>query len=143
MRQIQKLMKNKVFFIFLALILSLPVSVQAVDEAIPEAETVESAMPETQTVDVPPVLNPEINLDPNSFPHREPISKKKIAKKFLLAMLGVAISSFAIYFILTLYNKVRETVLNPNKTVEGETPLTTADDIDSAVKTFLEKTKWS
>jgi len=74
--------------------------------------------------------------------YKQPISKRKIAKKFLLAMFGVGISSFLIFFVLTLYNKIRGRIVNQVKTPEGETTLQSPDDYDSAVRIFLDKTKW-
>ena len=74
---------------------------------------------------------------------KQPVSKKKIAKKFLAAMAGVLTSSFLIFFILTVYNKIRESILNQVKTPEGKTSLETPDDLESAVKTFLDKTEWN
>jgi hypothetical protein len=73
---------------------------------------------------------------------KEPISKRKIAKKFLAAMGGVGISSFAIFFMLTVYNRMREGFQNRVKTPEGETSLETPEDLNGAIRVFLDKTKW-
>ena len=54
---------------------------------------------------------------------------------------GVAVSSFAIFFLLTIYNRVRESYKQV-KTPEGETTLETPQDHGKAVKIFLEKTRW-
>jgi len=78
----------------------------------------------------------------NNDTFKQPISKKKIAKKFLLAMFGVAVSSFLIFFVLTLYNKVRCRVTNRVKTPEGETTLKTPDNINEGIQIFLKKTQW-
>ena len=75
-------------------------------------------------------------------PYKKPYSKKKIVKKFLLAMFGVGISSFLIFFCLSLYNKIRDKFIGQVKTPDGQTSLQTPDDLDSAVRTFLEKTDW-
>ena len=74
--------------------------------------------------------------------YKEPISKRKIAKKFLFAMGGVAASSFSIFFILTVYNRVREKCLNKVKTLEGESSLEAPVDVKGAIKSFLDKTNW-
>ncbi len=87
------------------------------------------------------VMYPEA-MNPNSFPLKQPVSKRKIAKKFLLAMAGVAASSFSIYFILTIYNRIREGFVALVKTPDGEISLETPDDLNSAVTNFLEKTNW-
>ena len=57
-------------------------------------------------------------------------------------MFGVALSSFMIFAILTIYNKIREGVLDKTKTLDGDISLDIPDDLNGAVKTFLEKTKW-
>jgi hypothetical protein len=77
--------------------------------------------------------------------YKKPIGKKFIFKKFILAMLGVMLSSFIIYFLLTLYNQIREGTLIKNnsvKTPEGEVSLKAPDDMKNAIKIFLEKTDW-
>ena len=83
----------------------------------------------------------EESNDDNQY--KQPYSKRKIAKKFLFAMGGVAISSFVIFFLLTIYNRVRENYLNQIKNNGKEDSLETPDDLNSAVKCFLNKTKWS
>jgi hypothetical protein len=55
---------------------------------------------------------------------------------------GVAASSFIIFFLLTLYNKVREEYLGETKIIEDEASLKSPENMIEAVKTFLEKTKW-
>ena len=76
--------------------------------------------------------------------YKQPVSKRKIAKKFLLAMLGVAVSSVLLYLILSLYNKIRDGFTTPRTETppNGETSLVTPDNLIDAVKTFLDKTKW-
>lgn len=123
---------NKLFAIVLSIVLSLPIITWAVDETALE-----------NTTEQPVVVNQldeDIEEAENQF--KQPVSKKKIAKKFLAAMGGVAISSFAIFSILTMYNRIRERFTNPIRNVDGETTLETPRDIDSAVKTFLDKTNW-
>ena len=124
---------NKIFAIIITIVLSLPIQVWAVDDE-PTANSLTS---------VESVLEKEIleqNIDSNEF--KQPISKRKIAKKFLAAMGGVAISSFAIFFILTIYNRIREGYQNQVKIPEGEVSLETPDDLNSAIRNFLDKTKW-
>ena len=94
------------------MILSLPVSVQAVDYT-----------------------------SANQFSYKQPVSKRKIAKKFLLAMGGVAASSVVIFLLLSVYNKVRQGFVQA-KTDEIENSLETPTDIDEAVRAFLNKTNW-
>ena len=136
-------MKNKLFGIILAIMLSLPITVWAVDstvETTEEPKTEEIA--ETQQLDED--IETEDIQEPTELvsPYKQPISKKKIIKKFLLAMGGVLISSIILYGGLSAYNKVRDDVVKPVKTPDGETSLKTPCDTEEAVKTFLEKTKW-
>lgn len=129
---------NKLFIAILLVLLSLPISVWAVDsnEALAQPTAV-------QDIESPVINTLDEDLENAKTEYKQPISKRKIAKKFLAAMGGVGVSSFLIFFLLTLYNRVREQVLNPVKTPDGETSLRTPDDINNAVKTFLEKTDWS
>ena len=57
-------------------------------------------------------------------------------------MAGVTVSSIAIFILLTVYNRFRERYLSAVKTPEGEISLETPEDINSALKIFLDKTKW-
>ena len=122
---------NKIFTIILSIVLSLPIITWAADEA-------------TATVEPQPVVN-QIDEDKNETKvnqYKQPISKKKIAKKFLAAMGGVAVSSFAIFVLLSVYNRVRERYINPTKNIDCEASLETPENLDGAIKTFLDKTNW-
>ena len=55
---------------------------------------------------------------------------------------GVLISSILLYSGLSAYNRLRDGIVKPVKTPEGETSLKTPEDMEEAVKTFLEKTNW-
>ena len=106
-------MKNRILAILVLTMLSLPVQVQAVDDI---------SVPQTT--------------------YKQPVSKRKIAKKFLLAMGGVATSSLIIFLILTVYNKVREGFSSGAKTLDGEVSLETPNDLQGAVRAFLSMTDW-
>ena len=128
-------MKNKIFSIILIALLSLPITVSADDSVVNEI------VPTQEQEQVVNTLENELKtIEKNEF--KQPISKKKIAKKFFAAMSGVAISSFLLFFMLTLYNRVRENFKNKIRTPDGETSLETPQDINQAVKVFLNKTKW-
>ena len=127
-------MKNRIFTIILSIVLSLPVAVWAVDDTT----TVNEQVPVINTLDEDAIEQPQ-DIEENEY--KQPLGTRKIAKKFLAAMGGVAISSFAIFFLLTIYNRIRERY-SDIKTPEGETSLETPADLESAVKTFLDKTKW-
>lgn len=146
---------NKLFLIILSAFLLLPVNLSwaveadSFDDGISSKETqivedVETDTPDGLLQEEVPVVeeSSENEVADEPVPYKQPVSKRSLAKKFLAAMGGVAASSFALFFILTLYNKAREKYLNPIKTPEGESSLETPDDLNSAVKTFLEKTKW-
>ena len=128
-------MKNKIFTIILIALLSLPICTWAVDDNTDVA----NSTPTVENVDKDSIE--QESIDENQY--KQPYSKRKIAKKFLFAMGGVAISSFAIFFLLTIYNRVRENYLNQVKNTSTEDSLETPDDLNSAVKSFLNKTKWS
>ena len=128
-------MKNKIFIIILVALLSLPVYAWAVDEnaAIEESTSI------ANTIDEEAVAQEQV--DDTQF--KQPISKRKIAKKFLAAMGGVAASSFAIFFILSVYNRVRDGYITNNPNNSEEASLETPDNLNSAIKAFLDKTKWN
>ncbi len=131
--------KNRICLIITALFLALPV-IALPEEVGNEAqtnETIVETVEEQSSVSEDSVLKEE-----EPAPYKQPVSKKKIAKKFLMAMLGVAGSSFIIYFGLTLYNKYRE-VAKVVKNEHGENSLETPDNLESAIKTFIDKTRWS
>ena len=75
--------------------------------------------------------------------YKQPVSKRKIAKKFLLAMAGVAISSIILFVLLSIYNKIRAGFAGPSQVDTGKEPsLETPDNLTDAVRAFLDKTKW-
>ena len=135
------MLKNKFFTLLIMLTLVSPVIAEPENASIPETltpirqEEVAEDYSSTVKEDLP-VLD--------TIPHKQPVSKKKVAKKFLAAMAGVGISSLMLFLILTLYNKIRENLLQAKKEIppEGETSLVTPDNLVDAVRIFLEKTKW-
>lgn len=126
---------NKIFSIILSISLSLPIMVWAVDNA----ETIETPSSAIENIIDKNIIEDETNIEAQ---YKQPISKRKIAKKFLAAMGGVAVSSFAIFILLSVYNRVREKYVNPTKSTDKELSLETPEDLDGAIKTFLDKTRW-
>ena len=126
-------MKNKIFSIILSIALSLPVAVWAADDVIVDELDTKPAVSQ---------LDEDIVEDELPSDYKQPISKRKIANKFLKAMAGVAASSFIIFFMLTVYNRFRDRFFEQVKTPEGETTLETPDNLNDAVKIFLDKTRW-
>ena len=133
------MMKNRLFILIMALALALPLYAEDVT-GLPE-NTSQSAIVQTDDEDLIQEEMPEVM----KTQLKQPVSKRKVAKKFLLAMLGVGASSFFIYFGLTLYNKFRDGVLtaNNNPPLEEDTSLDTPSDLSEAVKTFIDKTTWN
>ncbi len=76
-------------------------------------------------------------------PYKEPVSKKKLAKKFIIAMFCVAGTSLFLFAVLSIYNKIKEVFsLQQTDDKEDNTTLDTPADITEAVKSFVEKTRW-
>ena len=125
-------------------ILILPIGVWAVDELpvsteVNSVETIQSNEKEfVEKTQADEVVEPTTT----NFQYKQPISKRKIAFKFLAAMGGVALSSFVLYILLTVYNRIREGVVVPPKKQDDAGSLETPDDYESAVKSFLDKTDW-
>ena len=63
------------------------------------------------------------------------------AKKFIMAMLGVAISSLLIFIGLSLYNKFFHNPKTQESTTFDEKSLEKATTLDVAISNFLNKTK--
>ena len=63
------------------------------------------------------------------------------AKKFIMAMLGVAISSLLIFIGLSLYNKFFHNPKNQDNSTYNENSLEKAKSLDGAISNFLNKTK--
>lgn len=141
-------MKNKLTAIIVSIFLILPINAWAVEDVAQyngETQQVVENVADMQTIDEEEAEITEEEQAPETLisPYKQPISKKKILKKFIFAMLGVLISSLILYFGLTFYNKIREKIAEPKvKNFEGETPLQSPADLEGAVRSFLDKTKW-
>lgn len=70
---------------------------------------------------------------------KAPVSRKAIAFKFLMAMLGVATSSVVIYVGLSVYNKLFK---SQSAEVVGLKNLRTPENFKESVNLFIEKTDW-
>ena len=76
--------------------------------------------------------------------YKEPVSKKNLVKKFIIAMLCVVGTSIFLYVSLSVYNKIRDGVLAGSQPpAEGEQQLSSSNDLTEAIKTFIDKTRWS
>ena len=140
-------MKNKLFSLILSAFLLMPAGVLAIEDTVQYDEETRQAIEDvidSQKLDEDNLKVTEEQQPEGitSTPYKTPISKKKLIKKFLIAMFGVAVSSFFLYFGLTLYNRFRSGLPKQIKTPEGETPLETPADLQGAVRSFLNKTKW-
>lgn len=129
---------NKLCSIILLTMLSLPISVWAVDDFVVDDEA-----GNTEIVNQLDEEMPNLNDNVNEIDYKQPVGVKKIAKKFFAAMGGVAASTFLIYFGLTAYNRFREDLLKHNNSQTVDMSLEAPNNIEGAVKTFLDKTNWS
>lgn len=130
------MLMNKIFTIILLCILSLPVCVLADDNVL---NGIEQA-PVVNTLDED--LDMAVEKEANEL-YKQPISKRKIAKKFLIAMGAVAVSSISLFFILSLYNKIRENYFYQTQILDDEKSLEIPEDLNGAIKAFLDKTDWT
>ena len=139
------MLKHKILVLLLMITLISPVLAEPENIQVPLTGVSQETPPEP--IEQEPAQNTvqELPPAPEAIQYKQPVSKKKIAKKFLLAMAGVAISSILLYVILTIYNKMREVLGMTSKEElpqENMTSLTTPDNLEDAVKTFLEKTRF-
>ena len=140
---------SRIFAIIIAVILALPIGVCVAEDlpvttelpALEELPVVEASQPKTADTAESIKTDTLEQLTPNAS-YKKPLSKRKIALKFLMAMGGVVLSSFMIYILLTVYNRIREGVVVPPQKREDTDALETPDDYESAVKSFLDKTDW-
>ena len=76
-----------------------------------------------------------------SVPVKRPTSKKQLALKFVMAMMGVAASSVIIYVVLTVYNRfIYGTPKAPQPKTQDE-EFKTPNNMKDALDIFLKKTK--
>lgn len=136
-------LKKKVLIILCLLLLLSPVLAE--DAVLTEGA---AAPQQTETVVDSPAQEQEetkgLQYNPpaqqNKITYKEPVSKRKIAMKFIYAMLGVAISSILLFILLTIYNKIRSKVVQPPSSDYTNT-LATPNNLKDAVNIYLEKTK--
>lgn len=128
---------KKLFAILIMCSLSLPVLAIEEQEAgiEPQEQTVVEEVAENE-------VQPAPTLEPEST-YKQPTSKKKLAKKFIIAMVCVVGTSIFLYGTLSIYNKMHDLLVQGTTPSEGEKPLDAPTDLIEAVKTFVEKTKWN
>ena len=115
----------------------------AEEPAVTENNTIQQA--ETVVNNTTPVQQEtaayqENKTTQNKIVYKEPVSKRKIAMKFIYAMLGVAISSILLFVLLTIYNKIRSGVVQP-PSADYTNTLAAPNNLKDAVNIYLEKTK--
>ena len=144
-------MKNKFILIILAIFISLSFTTVSVNgnnlapiEDVVPIEELSSDVSADGTYTDDTMQESSINTvkSEQELPYKQPISKGKLFKKFLLAMFVTLLSSALLYLGLSMYNKIREGGAIQIKTPDGETPLSSPKDFGDAVKIFLNKTKW-
>ena len=137
---------NKILAILIMISLALPVIAEGEQGVINEnTNSIETVQPEVQQRIQQESENIDViaSQEPQSTPYKTPYSKKKLAKKFLIAMLCVAGCSLFLYGSLSLYNKLRDGFVSTSESsIEGDESLETSTDLTEAVKTFIDKTKW-
>ncbi len=140
-------MKNKIITTLLFVTLVLPLCAEPENTAsydvlpIEKTEAVQQDVIQDESQETLLPAAPVENISSESF--KTPISKRKIVKKFILAMLGVVVSSLIIYFGLSIYNKIRDGFLSESSFAKDDDRLlSTPNDITEALKSFLERTKW-
>ena len=135
------MLKNKIITLILMVILVSPVIAEPENIQNPEGST---SISQEMPIEKSEQKVGESSNNPESITYKKPVSRKQMAKKFLLAMAGVGISSILLFLILTLYNKVREImgISGGDIPAERENSLETPENLEDAVKTFLDKTKW-
>lgn len=135
------MLKNKLLTLMLLLALCTPILAEEPINSDFSANTVNQ---EVQTETFEQIkANSSAAKEQEAITYKQPVSKRKIAKKFLLAMAGVAISSIILYLLLSLYNKIRAGFAGAQEIDTGKEPsLETPDNLIDAVKTFLDKTRW-
>lgn len=144
---------KKFISILIVCVISLPVF--AVDENIMTLESNEAQMqttvpeePQKESITSQEnILSQENVLSDSdvktSSTFKQPNSKKKLAKRFIIGMLSVLVCSVFLYITLSIYNKFRELVaFSESENKVEENSLETPTDLTEAVKTFIEKTKW-
>ena len=84
----------------------------------------------------------EPNQVTNVLPVRQPTSKRALAMKFVMAMLGVGASSVAIFVTLSLYNRLMYgTVKRKDERDSEDNDFKTSTNMKEALGIFLKKTK--
>lgn len=75
------------------------------------------------------------------MPSKKPIGKKQLALKFIMAMIGVGVSSVIIYVLLALYNKFMYGGITRTEPSEEDNDFKTPTNMKEALRIFLKKTK--
>ena len=136
--------KNSIFILALSIMLSMPVFATEgiVPDVVPETiETEQAVLTENNDNQDLTVIDTDVK---NKTIYKEPVSKRKMAKKFLKAMLAVVASSLIIFIGLSLYNRLRDSFSTQAALTSGpnETDLETPEDMDEALRSFMDKTHW-
>lgn len=83
-------------------------------------------------------LKPQQSVE---MPSKKPMGKKQLALKFIMAMIGVGVSSVIIYVLLALYNKLMYGGVTRMEPSEEDNNLKTPTNMKDALNIFLKKTK--
>ena len=116
-------MKRSILTIILSLIITMPVMANTPIES-----------------DVTPDVVSVTKTTNQEIPFKQPVSKRALLKKFLVAMGAVMVSSIALYIGLSIYNRVRNNVIK-TATTDYTNTLNTPDNLKDAVNIYLERTR--
>ena len=123
-------MKNRICILLLALSLIMPAysenentvpknTTEPVNEVVVDTEQAADVTEQTVTEQETAIQEEPKEEVAAPTPYKQPVSKKRIIKKFLFAMLGVLASSLIIFVGLSVYNRFRE-ILTTNTNIEGD-----------------------
>ena len=126
----------------------------AILQGICFAENDSVDLPPVNTVIIDTIDNPDSvtnqetatdNLSNNNIvpsPYKKPTGKRTIIKKFLIAMVSVLASSLLIFAGLSVYNKIRDDFQKPNLDDDRENYLDEPENLNDAIRSFVDKTNW-
>lgn len=107
---------------------------EAANPTPPASAQATAVQPTANTVQTQPSVPADIQT-------KQPISKRQLAMKFLIAMLGVGLSSVIIFVLLSSYNKFVYGSYTRVEPSEEDNSYKTPTNMKDAINTFLKKTK--
>ena len=133
-------MKNiiKYYLLITLMIGTLSVGIPAMAEGELPVTQSPAAQTEAQAPTPPAVEEPASKPE---IPTKKPIGKKQLAMKFIMAMIGVGVSSVIIFVLLSGYNKFVYGSYTRVEPSEEDNSYKTPNNMKDAINIFLKKTK--